>query len=212
MGQPVQQSRRHAFALEDLAPFAERQVAGDQQAGPFIPIREDLEQQFGAGPAERQVAQLVADQQIHPVELVQEPVQLVLLLCLLQASDQSGGRIEPDPPTGPAGGQSQGNGQMSLADPLTAQQAEILVLIQPLTTSQLHDLLFVQVRHEAEVVGVEVLIDRERRLLDPRLQGVGTTLRRFQFHQPQQVLEVVGVLLGRLLGEFLVFGQDRRQP
>jgi len=70
-----------------------------------------------------------------------------------------------------------------LADSGTPQEAEVLVLIQPLATSQFHHLLLGQVRHQAEVVAVEVLIDRERRLLDPRLQGVGTTLCRFQFHQ-----------------------------
>jgi len=80
MRQPVQQGRRHAFALEDPAPLAERQVAGQQQAGPFIPIREDLEQQFRPGPAERQVTQLIADQQVQSVELGQEAIELVLVL------------------------------------------------------------------------------------------------------------------------------------
>jgi len=56
MGQTIQQGRGHAFALEDLAPFAERQIAGDQQAGPFVAIGEDLEQQLGPRPAKRQVA------------------------------------------------------------------------------------------------------------------------------------------------------------
>jgi len=183
MGQPVQQGSRHAFALEDLAPLTEGQVAGEQQTGPFIPIREDLEQEFGPGPTERQIAQLIADQQIHPVELSQEAVQLVLLLRFLQTSDQRGRRVEPDSPARAAGGQTQGNRQVRLADSGTPQEAEVLVLIQPLATSQFHHLLLGQVRHQAEVVAVEVLIDRERRLLDPRLQGVGTTLCRFQFHQ-----------------------------
>ena len=51
------------------------------------------------------------------------------------------------------------------------------MLVQPLASGQFHDLLFVHVRHKAEVVGVQVLIDRKRRLLDPRLQSVGSTLR-----------------------------------
>jgi len=42
----IQHGRRHAFALEDLAPLAERQVAGQQQAGSLVPVREDLEQQI----------------------------------------------------------------------------------------------------------------------------------------------------------------------
>ena len=116
MGQPVQQGRRHAFALEDLAPLAERQIAGEQQTGPFIPIRKDLEQQLGAGAAEREVSQLITDQQIHPIELAQEAVQLILLLGFLQACDQRGRRVEPDPPAGPTGRQAQGNRQVRFAD------------------------------------------------------------------------------------------------
>ena len=167
MRQPVQQGRGHTLALEDLAPLAERQIAGEQQTGPFIPIREDLEQQLGAGAAEREVSQLITDQQIHPIELTQEAVQLILLLGFLQACDQCGRRVELDPPTGPTGRQAQGNRQMCFPDSRIPDQAKILVLVQPLATSQFHHLLFVQVRHETEVVAVEVLIDRERRLLDP---------------------------------------------
>jgi hypothetical protein len=54
--QAVQECGRHPFALEDLAPFAERQVAGDQQAPPFVAVGEDLEEQLGAGAAEREVS------------------------------------------------------------------------------------------------------------------------------------------------------------
>lgn len=83
--------------------------------------------------------------------------------------------------------------------------------IEPLAAGQFHDLLLAQTRHEAKVIGVQILVDRERRLLDAGLQGIGTALGRFQFNQTQQVLEVMGVLLSRLLGELLVFGQDGRQ-
>lgn len=211
MGQPVQQGGRHAFTLEDLAPFAERQVAGDQQAGSLVAIREDLEQQLGASPAERQVAQFIANQQVHPVELAQEAVQLVLLLRFFQAIDQRRRREEPDPPACPAGGQAQGDRQMCFPDALTTQQAEVLVLIEPLAAGQFHHLLLVQAGHETEVIAIQVLIGRERCLLDPRLQGMGTALRRLQLHQTQQVLQVMGVLLRGFLSQLLVLGQDRRQ-
>ena len=59
MGQTIQQSCGHAFTLEDLVPFAEWQVARDQQTGPFVAIGKDLEQQFGSRTAKREVAQLV---------------------------------------------------------------------------------------------------------------------------------------------------------
>lgn len=60
--------------------FAELQIASDQQARPFVAVGEDLEQQFGAGAAERQVAEFVADQQLGAVTMSQEPVELVAFL------------------------------------------------------------------------------------------------------------------------------------
>ena len=69
VGEAVQQGRRHPLALEDLAPFAEGQVAGDQDAAALVAVGEDLEQQFGPAAAEAQVAQLVDDQQVHFVQL-----------------------------------------------------------------------------------------------------------------------------------------------
>jgi len=185
MGQAIQQSRRHAFALEDLAPFAERQVTRDQQAGPFVAVGKNLEQQLGPGPTERQVAQFVTDQKVRPIQLAQKAVQLILLLSFFQTVDQPGRCKEANAPAGPTGGQAQGNRQMRLADTLTAQQAHVLMLIEPLTAGQLHDLLLAQTRHEAEVIGVQILMDRERRLLDAGLQGIGRTLGRFQFNQTQ---------------------------
>ena len=86
------------------------------------------------------------------------------------------------------------------------------MLVQPLAARQFHDLLLVQIRHQAEVIAVQVLIDRGRRLLDPCLERMRTTLRRLQLDQTQQVLEIMRVLLGRLLRQFLVLGQDRGQP
>jgi len=61
VSQSVQQSGRHAFALENLAPVAEREVTGDQQAAAFVAIGENLKQKFGSRSAERQVAKFVDD-------------------------------------------------------------------------------------------------------------------------------------------------------
>ena len=58
--QAIQQSRRHPFTLKHLIPFAERQVAGDEQALAFRTIGEHLEEQLGAGAAGREIAEFVA--------------------------------------------------------------------------------------------------------------------------------------------------------
>ena len=68
--QPVQESSCHPLSLKHLLPFAEWQVAGDQQAGPLVAIGEYLEQQFRSATIEREITELVADEQIELVELL----------------------------------------------------------------------------------------------------------------------------------------------
>ena len=84
MGQSVEKCGRHPLALEDLAPLAERQVARHQDAAALVAVGKDAEQQLHAAAAHRDVAQLVADQQVRPIELGEEAVQCVLLLLLLR--------------------------------------------------------------------------------------------------------------------------------
>lgn len=86
--QAVQQRCGHAFALEDLPPIAERQVAGQQQAAAFIAIGEDLKQQLGSAMAERQVSEFIHDQQIGAIKLCQISIKQVCLLLLLEQIHQ----------------------------------------------------------------------------------------------------------------------------
>ena len=90
--QPVQERGGHALALKYLAPIAEGQVAGDQQAGALVAVGENLEQQLGSGAAEREVAQFGADQQVGLVELREEFFQPVLLLSFFETIDQDTAR------------------------------------------------------------------------------------------------------------------------
>ena len=46
MGEPIQQSRRHAYSLEHLAPITEREIAGDQRTGSVVAVGEQLERHF----------------------------------------------------------------------------------------------------------------------------------------------------------------------
>ena len=94
MRQAIQQGRRHAFALEDLAPVAERKVAGQQKAAAFVTIGEDLKQQFRAAPTERQVPEFIHDQQIRAIQLRQISIKQIRLLLLFEQIHQSRRREE----------------------------------------------------------------------------------------------------------------------
>ncbi len=64
MGQPVEQGAGETFGAEDLGPFVERQVAGDQRGAAFVALRDQLEQQLGAGLGEGDEAQLIDDEEL----------------------------------------------------------------------------------------------------------------------------------------------------
>src|SRR5712692_7040049 len=113
MGEPVQERSGHALSLEDLAPVAERQVTGDEQAGALVAVAKDPEQELDAATTERHVSQLVADQQLRPLQLPHEFIQRVLLLSLLKLADQLRGREERHAQTLPASSQAQGDGDVS---------------------------------------------------------------------------------------------------
>jgi hypothetical protein len=200
MGEVVEQGGGHAFALEDLAPVAEGQVAGDQQAGPLVAVGEDLEEQFGAAAAEREIPEFIAEEQVQLVELTQESVELVLLLGLLQTRDEVSGGEEAYAAAVPAGGQAQGDGQVCLAAAGIPDQAGIEMLFDPLAAGQFEDLLLVQTRQGGEVVGVEVLVYGEAGGVDAGLQGIGGASGYLQFRQPQEI--VLMALVGGLRADY----------
>jgi len=49
MGETIEQSAGQPFGAEDLGPFLEGQVRGDQGRATLIALAEHLEEQFGAG-------------------------------------------------------------------------------------------------------------------------------------------------------------------
>ena len=65
MGEPVEQGAGEALAAEDVGPFVEGQVAGDQGGSAFVALREDLEEEFGAGLREWYEAKFVDDQELN---------------------------------------------------------------------------------------------------------------------------------------------------
>jgi hypothetical protein len=78
-----------------------------------------MEQQLGTRPTERQVTQLVADQQVGPVQLAQQVVQPVLLLGLFQLRHQPRGGEEPHPFALPTRGQAEGGGEVRFNSTIT---------------------------------------------------------------------------------------------
>jgi len=64
MGEPIEQCGRHLGKTEDAGPFAEAQVCGDDDAGVLVEPAEQVEEQGAARGAERQVSQLIKDNEV----------------------------------------------------------------------------------------------------------------------------------------------------
>src|SRR5260370_10849411 len=195
MGEPVQQRSGHPLSLEDLAPVAKRQVTGDQHAGALVAIAKDPEQELDAATTERHVSQLVADQQVRPLQLPEEFIQRVLLLSLFELADQLRGREEAHPQTLPASGLAQGYGDVSFPSSLTSDKTAIVLMFYPFASCQLQDLRLGELRQGAKIERVEVLQDRKPGVLDPRRDRVRGTGAQLELGETGQELKVV--LIGR---------------
>ena len=66
MGEPVQQRPGQPLRAEDLGPFVEWQVGGDQDGAPLVALAEDLKEQFRASAGQGYEAEFVDDQQVEP--------------------------------------------------------------------------------------------------------------------------------------------------
>ncbi len=64
MGDPIQHRRHHLLIRKYLAPFAEGQVGGQDQAGALVQLADQVKQQGASAFGKRQVAQFVQDHRI----------------------------------------------------------------------------------------------------------------------------------------------------
>ena len=55
MRQPVQESSGEPLAAQNVYPLFEREVGGDDDAGAFVGPADDLEEEFGEGPASAEI-------------------------------------------------------------------------------------------------------------------------------------------------------------
>jgi hypothetical protein len=131
VGQPVEQRAGQTLGAEDLGPFVEGQVAGDQGGAAFVALRDQLEQQLGAGLGEGHEAQLVDDQELQAA------------ICFCKRSRRRSSRasiisltsaaavVNPTDKALLAGGQAQTQRNMGLARAAGPERDDILAPLDP---------------------------------------------------------------------------------
>jgi hypothetical protein len=94
--EPVDQGRGHHRVAQDLAPLLEGAVRGDDDRAALVAARDEREQQVGRLALERQVADLVDDEQVVALEAAQLALELVSVLRRLEPGDPFLGSGEGD--------------------------------------------------------------------------------------------------------------------
>ena len=110
---------------EDLGPARERQISRHHQAPALVAPADEAEQQVGAGLVERNVAELVQNNDVEAVELGELAGQPALLLRFDEQRDQLGRGHEPHPVVMLAAGHPQGDGQMRLPGADSADEHDV---------------------------------------------------------------------------------------
>jgi hypothetical protein len=87
---PIENRAGDHVIAEDLAPGAKTLVAGNDDRTSLVATRDQLEEQIGALAIDRQVADLVADQELRLSQQLEPLVELALGQGLAQRGDQRG--------------------------------------------------------------------------------------------------------------------------
>src|SRR6202789_4021439 len=138
VGETVEQRRRHFRVAEHGGPFAEAQVRRDDDAGSLVELAQEMEEQGSAGGAERQVTELIQDDEVGIGEPSCDLPGLSLKLFLFEGVDELDGREEPDTLAVMFDGlDADGRGEMRLARAGAADQDDIVSVLQELATVEL---------------------------------------------------------------------------
>ena len=128
VGQAVEQRGGHFGVTEDARPFTECQVGRDDNRGAFVKSADEVEQKLATGLGERQVAEFVQHDEVHACQMFGEPALASIAGLDLEPVDQIDDVVEATTGATPDAASRNGDGQMSLAGPSSADQHGIALL------------------------------------------------------------------------------------
>ena len=96
VGEAVDDGFGESGVGEDLGPFAEGQVGGDDQAAAFVAFGEDLEDELGGAVGQREIAQLVEDDELGAGVAADDAGELAAAVGFLEFVGEPGEGGEAD--------------------------------------------------------------------------------------------------------------------
>ena len=211
MGEAIQESAGEPFGAQHLDPVLERQIGCDDEAGALVSAADDIEEQFGTGLGEWDVAEFVEDEQIEPFELLDEALQVVIVTLFEHMGNQGGNPEKADSPALGAGGKAQGGGQVRLTGAGVTEKEHVFVLIDIFPAHEFtHERLVDRgLRFESEAL--EGLEHGKAGVFDPALGGPLLAFNELAFDQLQQESGVVEPVSGAGRGDRRPLAQDGGQ-
>src|SRR5579864_2700956 len=130
MQQAIEDRGRQDVVAEDRAPLRHDLVGGDQQAAAFVPAGDELEKEMGAASLERQVAELVDDQQLRLRVKHQTVAQLPISFGFRERRQERRGAREEDGVAGLDDRPPERDREMRLADAGRAEDQDVFGLTE----------------------------------------------------------------------------------
>jgi hypothetical protein len=128
VGQAVEKRGGHLGVAEHAWPFTEGEIGGDDDGCSLVEPADEMEQQLAAGLSERQVAEFVEDDEVHPGQMLGDTTLPSVAGLDLQAIDEIDHVEEAPAGTGSDAASGNGDGQMGLAGAGPANQDGIALL------------------------------------------------------------------------------------
>ena len=164
--QSVEKGRRDDGIAEDVAPLGEAAVRGEDHRALFVPGVDELEEEIAAAGRDREVADLVDDEQRKAAVVADPLAKGAVAFGLGERDDDVGERAEVDAAAGFDRLDAEGEAQMSLAGSGWTYEMERFGAVDELQPGERQDAVPVERGLEGEVEPGEGLDRREPRHLD----------------------------------------------
>ena len=128
VSQAVEQRGGHLGVAEHAGPFTEGEIGSDDDGRSLVEPADEVEQQLATGLSERQIAELVEDDEVHPGQMLGDATLPSVAGLDLQAVDEVDHVVEAAAGTGSDAASGDGDSEMGLAGAGTADQNGIALL------------------------------------------------------------------------------------
>jgi len=201
--QTVQNSRSDgAVVVENGGPLLEGLVGGENDGAALVALADNLEEQIGTVLVDREISHLVQGQEFRGQILLELTLEDAPLLGGGQVVDDADGIGKEYGVALLAGGIAQGGGQVRLPQSDSSQENDIGFLSDELQSEEVLHLETVDFLGPVPVELFEGFEDREAGGLDASFDDALAALGVLAFDQATQVLDVIPLPLGALLGQF----------